>query len=255
MRPWFTVIAAAAIAALVSLSSLAGPELASASTAKAVAAKKCKRHHHKRKCRKSQPVTSTAPTATVPATNPTTTVPTPPLPPSSHTLTVSNDGDGSGVVESSPAGIRCPSPSCVASFNPGTTVTLTPAPETNSHFDHWSGACTGSGPCQVTMDADKAVTAVFSLDLRTLTVQVTSNYTSATDGGAVTSDDYSLNCREASGTCSAQYPYGTTVTLKAEAAAGWFFWGWGGGTCSGFTPTCQVTMNAVRFVTADFIDS
>jgi List-Bact-rpt repeat protein len=254
MRPLFRArIAVIAIGGLVSVSLLAGT--AHAGPATATAAKKCKRHRHKRKCRKSTP-TTTAPAATAPtATAPIGTDPTTTPPPSPHTLTVATDGSGFGVVASSPAGIRCPSPSCVATFDRGTTVTLTPSPEAGSAFDHWSGACTGSGACQVTMDADRSVTATFTLDVRTLTVQVTSNLTPASDGGAVTSDVGSINCREGSGTCSAQYPYGTAVTLKAEAAEGWGFWGWGGGTCSGFTPTCQITMDASRYVTADFIDS
>ena len=40
-------------------------------------------------------------------------------------------------------------------------VTATPAPATRSRS--WSGACTGAGACAVTMDADKTVTANFTL--------------------------------------------------------------------------------------------
>jgi hypothetical protein len=247
-------IAIITIGGLVSLSLLAGT--AYADSGKAAAATNCKGHHHRKKCKRSAPPTTTVPTATAPiSTAPGTSTPASAPPPSPHTLTVATDGSGFGVVESSPAGIRCPSPSCSASFDPGTTVTLTPAPENGSAFDHWSGACTGSGACQVSMDAERAVTATFTADVRTLTVQVTSNLTAAADGGAVTSDVGLINCREATGTCLEQYPYGTSVTLTAEAAVGWAFWGWSGGTCTGFTPTCQVTMSADRSVTADFIDS
>lgn len=247
-------IAATTIGGLVALSMLAGT--AQADLAKAAAAKKCKGHHHKRKCKKSPATSTTVPTGTAPAsTVPTASAPVTTPPPVPHTLSVATDGSGWGVVESSPAGIRCPSPSCSATFDPGTTVTLTPAAESGSAFDHWSGACSGSGPCQVTMDADRSVTATFTSDVRTLTVQATSKLTAATDGGTVTSDSGLINCRESTGTCTDQFPYGAVVTLTGTADAGWAFWGWGGGTCSGFAITCQVTMDADRSVTADFIDS
>ena len=42
-------------------------------------------------------------------------------------------------------------------------VTITATPATGNVFDHWSGACTGSGTCQVTMDAAKTVTATFTM--------------------------------------------------------------------------------------------
>jgi hypothetical protein len=72
-------------------------------------------------------------------------------------------GIGSGSVTSSPAGIDCSSGTCSASFNSGTSVTLTPQPGLGSFFVGWSGACSGTGTCIVPMGADKAVTAQFKL--------------------------------------------------------------------------------------------
>lgn len=40
-------------------------------------------------------------------------------------------------------------------------VTVAATANSGYAFDHWSGACTGSDPCQVTMDEDKSVTANF----------------------------------------------------------------------------------------------
>jgi Divergent InlB B-repeat domain len=68
-----------------------------------------------------------------------------------YALTVSKQGDGSGEVSSSPAGIGCGG-TCQASFDAGTGVTLTATPDTSSIFTGWSGDCTGTGSCQVTMD-------------------------------------------------------------------------------------------------------
>ncbi len=81
---------------------------------------------------------------------------------SGHTLTVTKAGTGSGTVTSSPAGIDCGA-TCSAEFTEGTMVTLTATPAAGSTFTGWSGACSGTGTCTVTMDQDRAVTATFAL--------------------------------------------------------------------------------------------
>jgi len=77
------------------------------------------------------------------------------------TLSVSKAGTGGGTVTSSPAGINCVS-TCSALFDSGTVVTLTATPGATSTFTGWSGACTGTGTCVVTMDAAKSVTSTFT---------------------------------------------------------------------------------------------
>ena len=81
------------------------------------------------------------------------------VPPTTHTLTVSKSGSGS--VTSSPAGINCGA-DCSEAYNEGTAVTLTATAAAGSHFVGWSGACTGTGACHVTMSAAKSVTATFA---------------------------------------------------------------------------------------------
>jgi hypothetical protein len=81
-----------------------------------------------------------------------------------YALTVTKDGTGRGTVTSSPAGIDCGS-DCSESYDPGTVVTLAAAPAAGSTFTGWSGACTGTGACELTMDADRSVTASFSVSL------------------------------------------------------------------------------------------
>ncbi len=78
-------------------------------------------------------------------------------------LSVSKDGTGSGSITSSPAGIDCGS-SCSAEFEEGAEVTLSPSAASGSSFAGWSGACTGTGTCKVTVDAAKAVTATFNIN-------------------------------------------------------------------------------------------
>jgi len=70
---------------------------------------------------------------------------------------------GDGVVTSSPSGIMCP-PDCSEAYLRGTLVILTATPAEGWTFAGWGGACEGQGnPCSLTMDADKAVTALFAL--------------------------------------------------------------------------------------------
>ena len=78
-----------------------------------------------------------------------------------YSLNVSKYGPGSGEVSSTPAGISC-GYNCRASFDGGTQVTLTANPNASSIFTGWSGDCSGTGECQITMDQARSVTATFA---------------------------------------------------------------------------------------------
>ena len=81
--------------------------------------------------------------------------------PVERNLTVSKAGSGTGTVVSSPAGISCGA-TCSAQYNDGDSVTLTATATAGSTFAGWSGGgCADTGPCNVAMDADKAITATF----------------------------------------------------------------------------------------------
>ena len=123
-------------------------------------------------------------------------------------------------------------------------MTLTAAAATGSTFSGWSGeGCSGTGTCVVTMSAARTVTANFTLNTYTLTVNKT-----GAGSGTVTSAPTGVNCGS---TCSAAFNYNQSVTLTATAATGSTFSGWSGEGCSG-TGTCVVTMSAARTVTANF---
>ncbi|MBI3802256.1 MAG: hypothetical protein HY282_00650 [Nitrospirae bacterium] len=156
-------------------------------------------------------------------------------------LNVTKGGTGSGAVTSSPTGIDCGA-TCTANFNFGANVTLTATPSANSDFTGWSGACTGTGPCTVTMDAARSVTATFTLKTFSLSVAKTGSGT-----GTVASSPAGINC---GATCSASYNSGTSVTLTATADANSLFTGWSG-ACSG-TGSCVVTIDGAKSVTATF---
>ncbi len=82
--------------------------------------------------------------------------------PAEHTLSVSRAGTGSGTVISSPAGIDCGS-DCSESYVHGTPVNLTATPAVGSLFTGWSGgACSGTGVCSITLNANTTVTANFA---------------------------------------------------------------------------------------------
>lgn len=81
------------------------------------------------------------------------------------TLSASVNGDGSGYLTSSPAGIDCGSGgrvACLSTLDRGTQVTLAPTADSGSEFTGWSGACSGTGGCTVTLNQVSAVVATFS---------------------------------------------------------------------------------------------
>ena len=156
-------------------------------------------------------------------------------------LNITKAGSGIGMVTSSPPGIACGG-DCEEAYPAGSVVTLTAAPGQYSVFDGWSGGCSGTGACQVTMNAATTVTATFTLQTFPLTVAKNGNGT-----GAVTSSPLGIDCGTV---CSAAFPAGQAVTLAATADAGMTFSGWSG-ACSGMG-ACQVTMDAAKQVAATF---
>ncbi len=157
---------------------------------------------------------------------------------SGYALTVTKAGTGSGTVTGT--GIDCGS-DCTENYAGGTSVTLTATAATGSSFAGWSGACTGTGACTISMTTAKNVTATFTT-LPKYTLIVTKS-----GSGTVTSNPAGINC----GTdCSEPYLSGTTVALTATAATGYYFSGWSG-ACTG-TANCTVTLTAVKSVTATF---
>ncbi|CAK0780793.1 hypothetical protein CCP3SC15_70046 [Gammaproteobacteria bacterium] len=78
-----------------------------------------------------------------------------------YSLIVTKLGTGNGTVTSSVAGISCGT-DCMENYVPGDSVTLTAVAATGSTFAGWSGACTGTGTCTVSMTAAKSVIASFA---------------------------------------------------------------------------------------------
>jgi hypothetical protein len=158
-------------------------------------------------------------------------------------------GTGTGNLTSSPAGITCGSQgtACSASFASGKSVVITPMPDATSRFVGWTGACSGTAACDLTMSADRQIAATFDLN-PSLTVNLTGN-TSGT--GTVTSNPAGINCQfPQGGACQAYFAKGTSVQLTSNPGSGSVFDGWTGG-CSG-TGSCTVTMNSDQNIGGSF---
>jgi hypothetical protein len=97
---------------------------------------------------------TTTPTPTMTPTPTTTPTPTPP------TLRISKTGTGVGTVTGNDGRIDCGAV-CSATYMPGSQVVLTASPAIHSTFTGWSGPCSGTGPCTVTLDSSKEVIANF----------------------------------------------------------------------------------------------
>ena len=161
------------------------------------------------------------------------------------TLTVTKAGNATGSVTSSPAGIKC-GRDCSETYPSGTAVTLAARASRGVAFAGWSGDCSGTGSCVVTMDSAKAVTATFTSagggSGFVLTVSK-----SGSGFGQVSSSPAGIRCGS---DCQEEYAAGTMVILTARPGVGSTFVGWAG-ACSGADP-CTVTMSSARIVTAQF---
>lgn len=178
----------------------------------------------------SIPVSASALTGQVQVTKPTTT-PSPGTPaPTSYSLTIAVSGGGT--VTPAPGSYTHPA---------GTVVNLIATPPAGGQFTGWTGdvANPASPSTQVTMNANKSVTANFSSGSATysLTILVTGQGTVAPATG------------------SHIYPAGTTIELKATAAPGWRFVNWSGEVANPNSATTTVTINKNITVTVNFADA
>lgn len=152
------------------------------------------------------------------------------------TLTVSKAGSGAGTVTGAPAGIACGA-TCSFAYDQGTKVTLTASAAAGSTFTGWSGACTGTAPCEVTLAAAAAATATF-VPMRTLRIDA---WNGGSGSGRVTGPG-GIDCTRV---CDTALPDGTTLTLTATADQDSRFAGWSGLTCAAGPPgSCTFTLRA-----------
>lgn len=153
-------------------------------------------------------------------------------------LTVTVSGTP-GAVTSDVGGILCPT-TCSATLENGVKTTLSAEPGAGQRLVAWGGACSGTGQCEVTMDAAKSVTATFAVATFALAVRVTGR-------GVVRSAPAGLACSKS---CSRAFAAESTVRLTAKASKSYRFAGWGG-ACKG-TRACAVKLSSAKSVRATF---
>jgi hypothetical protein len=138
-------------------------------------------------------------------------------------LSVTKSGDGKGRVTSRPGGITC-GKKCVARFARGSSVELRAAPDGVSRFAGWSGTCAGIDVCTVRLNGPTSVGARFTRIRDELRVVKT-----GAGSGLVQSSPAGITCGKR---CSAGFPRGVRLLLRATTSPGSRFAGWSG-ACRG----------------------
>jgi hypothetical protein len=156
-------------------------------------------------------------------------------------LTVKTSGTGTGTVECQ-VGASPIIEACDPAYPEGTELTLVPIADLDSEFLHFSGACSGE-ECDLTMEGPRSVTAVFGL------IPAEPEYSFTLKIKGTGSGSVLCEAQEGPEKCKTKYPVDTELLLHPEADPGSEFAGFSG-ACSG--PTCEVTLEGARGVTATF---
>jgi hypothetical protein len=157
------------------------------------------------------------------------------------TLTITVSGQGS---VTAPAQSFACAGTCAQPLAAGTAVQLAAMPAAGMLFTGWSGACSGTGVCTLTLAQDTQVGAAFA-PAPPASVLLTVHRVGEGDGRVVSSPA-GIDCP---GNCAMSVAAGTAVTLSSNATATSQFEGFGGG-CSGLT--CAFTASADLVVYAKF---
>jgi hypothetical protein len=156
------------------------------------------------------------------------------------TLAVSVTASGHGTLDTFPRTAACTT-ECTTVWDNGMQVGVDAEPAPGWRLVGWGGACSGSGDCNVTIDAAKSVTAAFGPASFRVSISVAGK-------GTVTSTPRGLACTHV---CARPFAFGATVRLTAHPARGFKFVGWAG-ACVG-RRGCTVRVDRVRSVRARFV--
>ncbi len=172
-----------------------------------------------------------------------------------YELSASKAG-GLGKVTTSPGGIVCLAncSSSTAAYKEGASVTVTQAPSKHFTFSGWSGDCTGTGACTVTMSADKEVEALFTEDAQfSLSIDKQGGGQASIKSKAV-----GILCGYTCYAAAADFYSGEAVAISWKLNKGTtsIEWTTGSGTCTGKSTSlegsCTVTMSSAKSLVAKF---
>jgi hypothetical protein len=164
------------------------------------------------------------------------------------TVTISTSGAGAVLASTSSDACRG---TCKFTLLAGQTLTLTAAPDTDNHFDAWSGACVGAGlKCDLVATESVTVGAAFQSGKQTLPPLYRLAVTVSGNGKVVSDPPGTIDCANV---CSIKLSSNTSVTLNAVKGANSTFVGWNG-SCTG-TGDCVVKMSAVQAAIAVFAET
>ena len=128
---------------------------------------------------------------------------------------------------------------CSATVKNGSVFVLTELANGTSNFTGWSGACSGTGSCVVTMTQNQTVSPTFTAQQDGFSVTVNGS-------GKITSSPTGISCANPGppSVCTATFNAGTQVTLTAAPATGFSFNTWSAGPCVGTsTNPCVFTIS------------
>lgn len=158
-------------------------------------------------------------------------------------LNLSTSGTGSG-------SFKCDSGSgpgpCAEKYKEGKVVKVIPVANEGSEFVEWTGDCSGSGSCEVTMNAEHSVGAVFN---------------TAKEAFSVTQEgEGTVQCEDNGGglgACASTYLFGHTIKVVATPASEYVIGsltgtGSAAGKCNKETGICEFVIKAASSVTAKF---
>ena len=147
---------------------------------------------------------------------------------------------GRGSVTSNLPGVACAT-SCATDWDAGSSLVLQPVAGGGQRFVRWSGGCTGTGGCALTLGAPTSVVALFAPSRYGLVVSVAGK-------GKVTGAGAACGVSRCARTVLSYAP----LRLRATPAPGWRLVGWSGG-CAGRSTTCTVPMTKTTAVRARFV--
>ncbi len=159
-------------------------------------------------------------------------------------LEVFAEGPGVGEIECEVE--EGPVEPCEAEYPFGTEIAFVAEPDSESEFVEWGGDCSGNEECELTMDEEHFVSAVFDLTHFALEIQF-----EGSGGGTVECEVEGGPVEE----CESSYLEGTEVVLIAEPDSESEFVEWEGCDAEPSAEECEVTIDEDRevFVTFDLI--